>query len=74
MLAEELGYRKEFGCVALRFAAIAFLALFESLHVKIPGYIANSLGIHHHPIMTSGRCVRGGGGGGGGRLCSLFSG
>ena len=47
VLAEELGYRKEFGCGgALRFAAIA-----------------KSLGIHHHPIMThtsSGRCVRGG--------------
>ena len=73
MLAEELGYRKEFGCGgALRFAAIAFLALFKSLHVKIPGYVAKSLGIHHHPIMThkaSGRYVRGGG-----CLCSLFSG
>ena len=42
-----------------------FLALFKSLHDKIPGYVAKSLGIHHHPIMTntvSGRCVRGGGG------------
>ena len=40
-----------------------FLALFKSLHVKIPGYVAKSLGIHHHPIVThtsSGRCVRGG--------------
>ena len=37
VLAEEVGYRKEFGCGgALRFAAIAFLALFNSLHVKIP--------------------------------------
>ena len=67
MLEEELGYRKEFACGgALRFAAIAF---FNFLHVKIPGYVAKSLGIHHHPIMThtsSGRCVRGGGGGGGG--------
>ena len=39
-----------------------FLALFKSLHVKIPGYVAKSLGIHHHLIMThtsSGRCVRG---------------
>ena len=66
MLAEELGYRKEFGCGgAFRFTAIAFLALFKSLHVKIPGYVAKSLGIDHHPIMTntsSGRCVRGGGG------------
>ena len=64
VLAEELGYRKKFGCGgALRFAAIA---LFKSLHVKIPGYVAKSLGIHHHQIMThtsSGRCVRGGGGG-----------
>ena len=35
VLAEELGYRKEFGCGgALRFAAITFVALFESLHVK----------------------------------------
>ena len=64
VLAEELGYRKEIGYGgALRFAAIAFfLALFKSLHVKIPGYIAKSLGIHHHPIMThtaSGRCRRG---------------
>ena len=71
MEAFTLGYRKEFGCgVALRFAAIAFLALFKSLHVKIPGYVAKSLGIHHHLIMTytsSGRCVRGGG-----HLCSLF--
>ena len=62
VLAEEVGYRKEFGCGgALRFAAIAFLALFKSLHVKVPGYVAKSLGIHHHPIMThtsSGRCVR----------------
>ena len=65
VLAEELGYKKEFGCGgALRFAAIAFLALFKSLHVKIPGYVAKSLRIHHHRIMTqtsSGRCVRGGG-------------
>ena len=72
MLAEELGYRKEFGYGgAHRFAAIEFLALFKSLHVKIPGYVAKSLGIHHNPKMTntaSGRCVRGG------RLCSLFSG
>ena len=54
-----------------------FLPLFKSLHVKIPGYAAKSLGIHHHTIMThtsSGKCVcvcvcv-----GGGGRLCSLFS-
>ena len=64
---------KEFGYGgAHRFAAIAFLALFKSLHVIIPGYVAKSLGIHHHPIMTntaSGRCVRGGG-----HLCSLFSG
>ena len=62
VLAEVLGYRKEFGCGgALRFAAIAFLALFKSLHVKIPGYVAKSLGIHHHLIMTHtsrGRCVR----------------
>ena len=39
-----------------------FLALFKSLHVKIPGYVAKSLGTHHHLIMThtsSGRCVRG---------------
>ena len=69
VLAEVLGYRKEFGCGGeLSFAAIAFfLALFKSLHVKIPGYVAKSLGIHHHPIMTQtsrGRCVRGGGGGG----------
>ena len=43
------------------------IALFKSLHVEIPGYVAQSLGIHHHPIMThssSGRCVWGGGGGG----------
>ena len=64
---------KEFKCGgALRFAAIAFfLALFKSLHVKIPGYVAKLLGIRHHPIMThtsSGRCVRGV------HLCSLFSG
>ena len=63
MLAEELEYRKEFGCGgALRLAAIEFLALFKSLHVKIPGYVVKSLGIHHHPIMTntsSGDCVRG---------------
>ena len=42
-----------------------FLALFKSLRVKIPGYVAKSLGIHHHLIIThtsSGRCVRGGGG------------
>ena len=42
------------------------IALFKSLHVEIPGYVAQSLGIHHHPIMThssSGRCVWGGGGG-----------
>ena len=42
-----------------------FLALFKSLHVKIPGYVAKSLGIHHHPIMNhtpSGRSVREGGG------------
>ena len=54
-----------------------FLALFKSLHVKIAGYVAKSLGIYHHPIMThtvSGRCVRGGGGDGEGHLCSLFSG
>ena len=47
-----------------------FLVLFKSLHVKIPGYVAKSLGTHLQPIMThtaSGRCVRG-------RLCSLFSG
>ena len=85
VLAEELGYRKEFDCGgALRFAAIAFfLALFKSLHVKIPGYVVKSLGIHPHPIMTHtscGRrcvfvcvcvcvCVWGGG-----RQCSLFSG
>ena len=64
VLAEELGYRKEFGCDgALRFAAIAFLALLKSLQVKIPGYVAKSL-VKHHPIMThtaSGRYVRGGG-------------
>ena len=69
VLAEEFGYRKEFGCGgALRFASIAFLALFKSLHVKIPGYVTKSLGIQHHPIMTntsSGRCVRG---------ASMFSG
>ena len=64
VLAEELGYRKEFGCGgALRFAANAlFLALFKSLHIKIPGYVVKSLGIHHQSIMThtsSGRCVRG---------------
>ena len=57
---------KEFGYGgALRIASIAFLALFKSLHVKIPGYEAKSHGIHHHPIMTnksSGRCVREGGG------------
>ena len=68
VLAEKLEYRKEFGCGgALRFAGICILALFKSLHVKIPGYVAKSLGIHHHPIMThmsSGRCVRGVGGGG----------
>ena len=49
-----------------------FIALFKSLHVKIPGYVAKLLGIHHNPILThtsSGRCLRGGG-----RLCSLFSG
>ena len=53
-----------------------FLALFKSLHVKISGYVAKSLGIHHHLIMThtsSGRCLRWGGGGGGGPS-SLFSG
>ena len=48
------------------------------LHVKIPGYLAKSLRIHNHLIMThtsSGRCVMGGGGGGGGgRLVSLFYG
>ena len=64
VLAEELGYRKEFGFGgALRFAAIAFLALFKSLHVKIPGYVAKLLAIHHRPIMThtsSERCVCGG--------------
>ena len=64
VLAEELGYRKKFGCGgALRFAAIAFLSSFQiPLHVKIPGYVAKLLGIHHHPIMThtsSGRCVGG---------------
>ena len=40
-----------------------FLAQFKSLHVKIPGYIAKSLGRHYHLIMTytaSGRCVKGG--------------
>ena len=67
VLAEELGYRKEFGCGgAHRFTAIAFLALFKSLHVKIPGYLAKSLGIHHHPIMTHTSSGRGGGGRGGG--------
>ena len=62
VLAEELGYRKEFSWGGvLRFVAIAFLVLFKSLHVKIPGSIAKVLGIHHHPIMThtsSGMCVR----------------
>ena len=54
VLAEELGYRKEFGCGgAFGFAAIAFLALFKSLHVKIPGYVAKSPGIHHHPKMPT---------------------
>ena len=28
-----------------------FLALFKFLHVKIPGYVAKSLGIHNHRIM-----------------------
>ena len=43
VLAEELGYRKEFGCGgALRFDLIAFLALFKPLRVKIPGYVAKS--------------------------------
>ena len=39
-----------------------FIALFKSLHVKILGYVAKLLGIHHNPIMThtsSGRYVRG---------------
>ena len=64
VLAEELGYKKEFGCGGtLSFAAIAFLALFKSVYVKIPGYVAKSLGIH----TSSGRCVRG-------RLCSLSAG
>ena len=73
MLAEDLGYRKEFGYGgAHRFAAIAFLALFKSLHVKIPGYVAKLLGILTN--TAGGRCVCGGGGGGGGRLCSLFPG
>ena len=47
-------------CTQIRCNCI--LALFKSLHVKIPDYLAKSLGIHHHPIMThtsSGRCVRG---------------
>ena len=64
-LEEESGYRKEFGCGgALRLAANSILALIKSLHVKITGYVAKSLGIHHHPIMTHtfrGRCVRQGG-------------
>ena len=65
VLAEEFGNRKKFAGGALRFALFAFLVLFKSLHVKIPGYVAKSLGIHDLPIMThtsSGRCVRGGGG------------
>ena len=51
-------------CTQIR--CICILALFKSLHVKIPCYVVKLLGIHHHPIMTrtsSGRCVRGRGGG-----------
>ena len=70
VLAEEFGYRKEYGCGGHSDSLqVHFLALFKLLHVKIPGYEAKLLGIHQHPIMThtsSGRCVRGGGGGGGG--------
>ena len=54
VLAEELGYRKKFGCGGVfKLAAVAFfLALFKSLYVKIPGYVAKSLGIHQHLMMT----------------------
>ena len=61
MLAEELGYRKEFGCGgALRFAAIAFfLALFKSLHVKVPGYVAKAPTLNNDTHVQWKVCERG---------------
>ena len=60
VLAEELGIGKSLVMVVHSDSLqLHFLALFKSLHVKIPGYVAKSLGIHHHLIMThtaSGRC------------------